>query len=355
VIDLFNDRFFKIALKIILILLIIFLAGQIPYIVDPIIKVLSLVLFPLLLGGFLYYLLRPIVRFLSIRIKYKSLAILITFLLVITLIIFIIYFGGSIIYGEIRELIKYFSLNYASIKVSINKIIEFGNGKLDFLANFNLQSRAADFIQGILDKLSNYNLMGTFSSLTNFGTIIVLIPFVLFYFLKDDTKISQAIISFFADKDEKKVEKVLKEIDQVLAAYISSQLLVALLLGLAMFIGFLIIGLPNSFALALIAMITSLIPILGPTLGILPALFIATTSNWLMLVKVLIVLAISQYLEGNLIRPLIQGEKLNIHPLIVLFVVLSSILLFGVVGALFAVPAYAVARILVKNFGIMGK
>jgi predicted PurR-regulated permease PerM len=91
--NLFKDRFFKIALKIILILLIIFLAEQIPYLINTLLKVLSLVLLPLL-GGFLYYLLRPIVRFLSLRIKYKSIAILITFLLVIALIVFITYFGG---------------------------------------------------------------------------------------------------------------------------------------------------------------------------------------------------------------------------------------------------------------------
>jgi predicted PurR-regulated permease PerM len=72
-------------------------------------------------------------------------------------------------------------------------------------------------------------------------------------------------------------------------------------------------------------------------------------------VKLFIVLAIAQYLEGNLIRPFIQEDKLNIHPLIVLFVVLNSILLFGVLGALFAVTAYAVTRILVKNLRIMNK
>jgi predicted PurR-regulated permease PerM len=65
--------------------------------------------------------------------------------------------------------------------------------------------------------------MGTFSSLTNFGTILVLISFVLFYFLKDDTKIKDSILAFFSDQDQERIAAILEEIDQVLAVYISSQ------------------------------------------------------------------------------------------------------------------------------------
>lgn len=345
----FKGKFFKVTYSIVLILVIIFLAGQIPYVMRPLSTVLSLVLFPLLLGGFLYYLLRPIVRFFMGKVKNKSLAILITFIIIIAFCTFVIYFGGSIVYSELKKLIEYFSLNYETARENLNQMIEFSNGHLKFLNNFNLQKRLINFSQKLLGKISNYNFMGAFSSLTNFGTIIVLIPFVLFYLLKDDDKIYYLLLSVLPSEDKQKLKKILREIDQILSAYISSQLVVAFILGILMFIGYLIIGLPNSLGLALIAMITSLIPVLGPTLGILPALAIALTTNFLMLIKVLIILAIAQYLEGNLVRPLVQGEKLNIHPLIVLFLIIISIFLFGILGALFAVPIYAVIRVVIKN------
>jgi predicted PurR-regulated permease PerM len=345
----FKGKFFKISYGIILILIIIFLTGQIPYVMKPLSKVLSLVLLPLLLGGFLYYLLRPIMRFLIPKVKNKNLAIVITFGLVIAFWSSLIYFGGSIIYQQIKELINYFSLNYETAKENINNIVKFGNGHLKFLADFNIQGRVIAFIQEILEKFSNYNFMGAFSSLTNLGTIMVLIPFVLFYFLKDDKKIHDSIVSLFPEEKQDALKIILGEIDQILAAYISSQLIVAFILGIFMLIGYLVIGLPNSLALALIAMITSLIPVLGPTLGIVPALFIALTTNLITVMKLFLVLIIAQYLEGNLVRPLVQGEKLNIHPLIVLFIIVTSILLFGILGALFAVPAYTVARIIIKN------
>jgi predicted PurR-regulated permease PerM len=120
-------------------------------------------------------------------------------------------------------------------------------------------------------------------------------------------------------------------------------------LGLVMFIGFLIIGLPNALALALIAMIMSLVPIIGPFFGSLPAVFVALTNSWVLFLGVLIIIVIAQYLEGNLIRPLVQGKRLEIHPLIVLFVVLSGVYLFGFIGALTAVPVYVVARLIYKR------
>ena len=188
-----EDKFCRISIRLILALIIIFLLGQIPYFMEPLSSVLTIVFFPILLGGFFYYLLRPAVRKLSAKINNKNLAILITLLGLIFLIVLIIYFGGSIIYTEIRKLINYFTVNYEVNQESINQVITL-NGNFDFLSKFNLQERIISFGQGILSKVSEYNFTGAFSSLTNLGTIVVLIPFVLIYFLKDDYKIYRQIL-----------------------------------------------------------------------------------------------------------------------------------------------------------------
>ena len=355
-IDMFKGKFFKIAYGIILVLIIIFLAGQVPYLMGPLSTVFSIIIVPLLLGGFFYYLLRPIARFFTSQFSSKTVGVIVTCLLVIAFIGVVTFFGGSIVYNQIKELISYFSnnyeLSYQETKASFNQMIEASNGRLDFLNQFNLQKRITAFFQRVLSKISNYNYIGTFSSLTNLGTIAILIPFVIFYLLKDDKRIHKFLLALctrFSSWEKEDIDELLMKIDKVLSDYIGSQLIVAIILGIIMFIGYLIIGLPNAFALALIAMVTSLIPILGPTIGILPALFIALTIDFLMLIKVLVVLSIAQYLEGNLVRPLVQGGKLDIHPLIILFIVLICVLLFGVLGALFAVPAYAALRVVIRE------
>lgn len=345
----FQDRFFRTAFGIILVLVIIFLIGKIPYIMEPITKILYLLFTPILIGGFLYYLFRPIVRFLVSKIKNKNLSILITFIIVLGFVAGIFYFGGSIIYSEVKKLIDFFSSNYEIIRQNVNNIINAGNGNLDFLTQFDIPEKIIGFIEAILSYLSSYNFAGVFSSVTSFITILILIPFVLFYLLKDDDRFYKRFLSIVPKEKKDKIHSLLQEIDGILSSYIGGQLIVAFILGIIFLVGYLIIGIQNALGLGFIAMICSLVPILGPTIGILPAFFMSFSYDFFMIIKVIIVFTIIQQLEGNLIRPLVQGERLNIHPLIILFLVMIAVLIFGLLGALFAVPAYAVIRVLIKN------
>ncbi len=349
----FSERFFKIGHAVIILLVIIFLAGQIPYFTAPLTSVLSFVLLPLLFSTFFYYLMRPLVRFLHKWIKNKALSIIISFLVVITILTLVFYFGGSIIYEQGKEVSQSLSGNYNYIYNFILTIIErlreYINFDNAFLEELNVRERLFSYANDLAEKISSYNYMGIFSSITNFGLIIVLIPFVLFYLLKDDQKIYENFMIFVPESKKRKIEKLSVEVDQILSTFISSQLVVAFFLGIVMLIGFLIIGLPNAVALSVIAMITSLIPIIGPFFGSLPAVFVAVTNSWILFLGVLVIILIAQYLEGNVIRPLVQGRRLEIHPIVVLFVVLSGVYLFGFIGALTAVPLYVVLRLLFKK------
>ncbi|PUU89457.1 AI-2E family transporter [Halanaerobium sp.] len=349
----FDERYFKIGRGIIILLVIIFLAGQIPYFTAPLTSVLSFILLPLLFSTFLYYLMRPLVRFLHKWIKNKALSIVISFLVVTAILTIVFYFGGSIIYNQGKELSQTLSGNYDYIYNFILGIIEslreYINIDQEFLEELKLRQRIFSYANDLAQQISSYNYMGIFSSITNFGLIIVLIPFVLFYLLKDDQKLFSNMMTIVPEANKRKVEKLAVEIDHLVSTFISSQVVVAFFLGLVMFTGFLIIRLPNAAVLAFIAMITSLIPIIGPFFGSLPAVFVAATNSWFLFLGVLITIVIAQYLEGNVIRPLVQGRRLEIHPIVVLFVVLSGVYLFGFIGALTAVPLYVVLRLLFRK------
>ncbi|MGM0548067.1 MAG: AI-2E family transporter [Bacillota bacterium] len=346
----FEQPFFKFSYKIIMILLIILLLGQIPYFITPLTSVLSFILLPLLFSSFLYYLMRPLVRFLETIVKNKSLSIIISFLVIVAILTIVFYFGGSIIYNQGKELSQNLSGSYSYLYNYILEIIESIKQYIDldnsFLEELQIQEKVFSYLNNLAQKISNYNYMGIFSSITNFGLIILLIPFILFYLLKDDQKLFNNILHIIPENKKEEFEEVASEIDQLLSTFISSQVVVAFFLGLVMFFGFLIIQLPNAAVLAFIAMITSLIPIIGPFFGSLPAIFVAATNSLFLFIGVALIILIAQYLEGNLIRPLVQGRRLEIHPLVVLFVVLSGVYLFGFIGALTSVPLYVVLRLL---------
>ncbi len=326
-----------------LVLLGIFLLGRVDYFTSTLKLILSIFLVPMLLAGFLYYLLRPMVRYITNLIHSRFIAIIITFLAIIILWGIVFYFGGSIIQIQFSNLINQYSNYYSSARNSINNVME-----IPFLSRFNLREQVVVIMQSIFTGIKN-NLLGFFSTLTNIGTILVLIPFVLFYLLKDDEFIYSSLLKLVPEKKRERINNIFVKTDNTLAVYIGSQVMIAIVLGFITLLGYLIIGLPNALILAFIAMVTTLIPFIGPILGSIPAIFIAVTESLLLVVKVLLVVIITQQLENNIIRPQVQGEMLRIHPLIIIFLVLTSIILFGFLGALFSIPFYAVIRVIFQE------
>lgn len=342
----FKSKFFKIAYPIILILLILFLWKQVNFIYEPLNSVLALLLTPLLISLFFYYLLRPLVRFLTKHLRYKSLAILVSFLLIIFIIITISFFGGSIIQKQLKDLTNLFSNYYVSVRNSLrnadNELL------LHYIEKYKIEEKLSSFVGSVFTGIRN-NFFGFFSKVTNIGAIIILIPFILYYFLKDDHSMYQGFIALLPVKIRKLGGVVLTEADYTLAQYITGQLMVALILGSLSFIGYLIIGLPNALILSLIIMVTSFIPFIGAIFGALPAVLIGITSSFSLALKAVMVLIVVQQLEGNLITPRLHGSRLQIHPLIVILVVMAFVKVFGFLGAIFAVPTYVVARVLFRE------
>lgn len=350
--NILSSRFFKISFGIILILTIFILLQQVSFFIRAFRIITSLFIIPMLLGGFLYYLLRPMVNFLTKYLKFRTLSIFISFAFIVTLIIFVAYFGGNIITEQTRNLIDQFSDYYyseASVPTEDNPFLKIGTQVMDYLEQFNIQERLSTFLENMVDVVRN-NIFGIFTTLTNIGTVIILIPFVVYYLLKDDHRMKSAFLSYVPIEKRHHIKRILDKIDNTLSKYITGQVLVAFMLGILTYIGFSIIGLPNALILSAIVMITSFIPFLGPILGILPAVFIGISHSFIMVFQIILVLVIVQQIEGNLIQPKVQGTRLKIHPLIVIFMVLIFITLFGFIGALYAVPAYAVARVLFLEY-----
>jgi predicted PurR-regulated permease PerM len=124
----------------------------------------------------------------------------------------------------------------------------------------------------------------------------------------------------------------------VMGGYIRSQLVLALMLGVAVTVGLALLGMPYALLLGLLAMILGLIPMFGSALSAVPALILSLTQPWPMFLWVLIFFIIVQNVQDQVLAPRIQGESVGLHPLAVLFALLAGAQLAGAMGALFAVP-----------------
>lgn len=134
-----------------------------------------------------------------------------------------------------------------------------------------------------------------------------------------------------------------------ISQYIRGQITVAFFVGLMFWIGFAIIGLEYAVLLAILAGVLNLVPYLGSFIAMIPIVLVALVASPFMLVKVLIVFAVEQLLEGRIIQPLIIGSSLKIHPVTIIIVLLTAGKLFGIPGVILGIPAYAVLKIIFEH------
>ena len=122
----------------------------------------------------------------------------------------------------------------------------------------------------------------------------------------------------------------------------------AIIVAVMFIIFFKIIGLRYAVTLGVTAGILNLVPYLGSFLAMLPALVLGLIAGPIMLLKVVIVFIVEQTIEGRFVSPLILGSQLNIHPINVLFVLLTSGSMFGIWGVLLGIPVYASAKVVIS-------
>jgi predicted PurR-regulated permease PerM len=141
----------------------------------------------------------------------------------------------------------------------------------------------------------------------------------------------------------------MNDMNEQISSYIRGQIIISFCIGVLLYIGFLIIGIDYALVLAIIAAFTSIVPYLGPTIAITPALIIAIVTSPIMLLKLIVVWTVVQLIEGKFISPQIMGKTLQIHPITIIFVILTAGNLFGVIGVILAVPGYAVLKVIASH------
>jgi predicted PurR-regulated permease PerM len=337
--------FFKYATGIILVLLIIFLFGKIDYFVWPLQNFIIAIFFPVLISGLVYYILRKPVQLLH-RYLPKIVSILIVFTVVAGLFSGFFYFAGSLLGEQVSGLTENFPKKIDEVTEESQKVIN--DNSIGFINADELKQKALNYLSKLSQNLGE-NIMTLFSLITSIATVLVVVPFLAFFFLKDDEKLRPYIMKHIPEEHEQEGNRILKDIDKTLFTYVTGQFIIALVDGTLMYIGYKIIGLEYALILAIFTMFLTVVPFLGPIIGVIPALFVALTSSPLMMFKVLIVLVVVQQLEGNLVTPQVMGKKLNLHPITVILLLIAAGSLYGFIGILIAIPLYSVVKIIIKD------
>ncbi|MCT1902596.1 AI-2E family transporter [Oceanobacillus sojae] len=347
-----NNRFVVFLVILLLIGLNILIFTHISFVFTPFVVLLKTVLLPIILSAILYYLLNPIVNYLEKKKVKRIYSIFGLYLVIIGILTILI----SSVFPFLRDQITSFITSLPPFISDIEKMVN------DFIGgNFINQFQLVEYIdlQGFAKQLSDRSLDIMNSAFSNIGNVIgavteivlaiITLPFILFYLLKDGEKLPGYFIKFLPVSMRKSTLDILKEMNHQISSFIRGQIIVAFCIGVLMYIGFTIIGLEYAPVLALIAAFTNVVPYLGPAIAITPALIVAIVTSPFMVIKLIIVWTIVQLIEGKFISPQIMGRNLRVHPITIIFIILTSGNLFGVVGILLAVPGYALLKVFVTH------
>ncbi|MGG4490281.1 AI-2E family transporter [Metabacillus idriensis] len=347
-----NNRFVLFLLILLLIGLNILVFMKVSFIFTPIEVLIKTILLPIILAAIVYYLLNPVVDFFERRGIRRIYTILVLFLVIIGLLTIMIVSVIPFLKEQVMSLIKSFPQYTSDVEQLVRDVV--GS---DFVnqAQRTLNINVADLSKQISDQASTIidNMFAGIGNIVgivkDFILAIVTLPFILFYLLKDGKKLGPYVLKFMPVTFRSSTYKVMHEMNNQISSYIRGQIIVSFCIGALMYIGFLIIGMEYASLLALIAAFTSVVPYLGPAIAITPAFIIALVTSPFMVLKLIIVWTIVQLVEGKFISPQIMGRNLHIHPITIIFVILTAGNLFGVVGIILAVPGYAVLKVIVTH------
>ncbi|MGO4888500.1 AI-2E family transporter [Anaerobacillus sp. MEB173] len=347
-----QSRAFRIGYGLILILLIVYLATLVDFIFRPLVVFVQTLFFPFLIAGVLYYLFRPIVNYLHSHKVPKVLSIIVIYIVAIGLITSAVLLVGPVLQRQVNSLIENFPLIINEIRFKIMMLQE--NewfARFQATEQFSIEELSRQMTQYINEVITiiGTNIASFIGVIANVVLIFIVIPFILFYMLKEGEKAPNQVLRFLPERQRIEGRRILADMDRALSSYIQGQIFVSFCVGVLMYIGFLIIGIEYSLLLALIAMFTNVIPFVGPWIGTVPGVIVALFHSPLMLISLLIVVVIVQQIESNLIAPKVLGKKLAIHPLTIILLLLVAGRFGGLLALLLAVPTYAVLKVIVSH------
>lgn len=314
------------------------------------IHLLSPVLMPFIVSAILAYLGDPmVVKLQSYRIP-RTLAVIVVFI-----ILFLVLFGLllavvpllqsqiALLVAKIPDIIDWFRQTLLPwLDQRLGMVLQIDDFTHIMTQYWETVGKVAKGIVGVLTRSG----AAVFSVVTS----LLLIPFVTFYFLKDWHNVLGEVRKLFPRRYEAIWIKLLNDCDEVLSAFFRGQLVVMFALGVIYTLGLSMMGLELALLVGFLSGMMCIVPYLGFTVGILAAgvaAFVQFHDGWHLL-YVLMVYGVGQAIESMLLTPLLVGDRIGLHPIAVIFAILSGGELFGFVGILLALPVAAVIMVLLR-------
>jgi AI-2 transport protein TqsA len=302
----------------------------------------SPLIIPVVVAVALAYILSPLVTLVE-RLKIPHILAVILVLLITALIIAVIgYFLTIQVASLLQELPSYWN----SV---VNSSVKF----LDLYKKVLPQAKALDVSSLELKDLSGVTkyLVRGISSTLSFLSGLVIVLFFTFFMLNDQEMLKRKIIRAFDKAGEGSAARILEEINTQIRKYILVQFIVSVALTIIFTIGFSIIGVNFAYIWGPLMGLLNIIPNLGAIVATVPPMIVAGIQfgRLMPVIWVLLLSVVVGNLEGNVIKPKLFGDTLNLNPLAVLISLVYWTWLWGAIGIVLAIPITAAIKVICDN------
>lgn len=293
------------------------------------------------------YILDPVASFLEYKGMSRTQATIIIFILIATVLTVTFAFLIPPIINELAAIQQNIgsgdSANFFDkIEAAIHKNVPFiDEGELD------IQGKINTLVEGLASSI--FSIIGSVVSIV---TTIIIIPFAVFFLLKDGRDLKKAFISMIPNRRFEMALNILHKTDQQLGGYLRGQFFDALTVGILATFAMWLLDIRYYFLIGIFAGLTNMIPYVGPLAGMITAITVVLINGGggHLMVMVAVAFIIIQLLDNVLIQPLVVAKSVNLHPLLIIFVVIIGGQFFGILGMVLAVPATGIIKVLGLEF-----
>jgi predicted PurR-regulated permease PerM len=177
----------------------------------------------------------------------------------------------------------------------------------------------------------------------------LLVFVIAFYWLMERNALKRSLMRAVPRDHARDVNTVWMELEGKLGAWVRGQLFLMLVVGVLGGIGFIVIGLPSPIVLGVVAAFGEMIPIVGPYLAFAPAVLIALATDPGKLPWVIGYAIVVQLIESNFLLPRVMNHAVGISPLTIILGIQAGAILYGLPGALLAVPVAAACQVILAH------
>ena len=180
--------------------------------------------------------------------------------------------------------------------------------------------------------------------------IAIIILVLAFYWTLDGPRTIQSLLRMVPKSQRESIGELISAMETKVGFFIAGQGFLCLVIGTLALVAYLLIGLPNALLLAFVAGVLEAVPMVGPLLGAIPAALVALSIAPVKLVWVIVATVVIQQLENILLVPRVMRKAVGVNPFVTLLALFAFSSLFGIAGALMAIPMAAIIQLLLNRF-----